>query len=124
VTGIELVYEALRLINYTNPRGEVDTHQAAEVMQRSLTLVNTILADVQKIEGKPVVRLAQLSDELMVEDDTAYNVMPWGVGMLIAQSAGDGDNQQLCAAMYNQKRGSIQRPSYTRRDALPTPWSE
>lgn len=122
MTGSELVYEALRLINYTDPHGNINSQQSAEVMKRSLTIVNVILADVQKIEGKNTTRLAQITDELPVEDDTAYNVMPWGVGMLIAQSAGDGDNQQLCAAMYNQKRGSIKRPVSARWDVLPTPW--
>lgn len=122
MTGNELMYEALRLINYTNPKGEVDAQQSAEIMKRSLPIVNVILADVMKIEGKNATRLAQITDELPVEDDTAYNVMPWGVGMLIAQSAGDGENQQICSAMYNQKRGSIKRPHGARRDILPTPW--
>lgn len=122
MTGQELMHEALRLINYTDPHGNINAQQSAEVMKRSLTIVNVILADVLKIEGKNATRLAEITDELPVEDDTAYNVMPWGVGMLIAQSTGDGDNQQLCAAMYNQKRGSIKRPASARRDVLPTLW--
>jgi hypothetical protein len=124
VTGDELMLEALRLINYTNPKGEIDAQQSSEIMKRGLTIVNTILADVQRIEGKSTKRLVHLTDELDVEEDTAYDVMPWGVGMLIAQSAGDGDNQQLCAAMYNQKRGSVRRPTMSRVDAIPVPWSE
>ncbi len=121
MTGQELMCEALRLINYTNPNGDIDFQQSADVMKRGLTIVNTILADVLKIEGKNAMRLAQLTDELPCEQDTAYNVVPWGVGMLIAQSCGDGDNQQLCAAMYNQKRGSIKRASSARQNVFPTP---
>lgn len=122
MTGRELIIEALRLINYTNTQGEIDLRQSGEIMKRGLTIVNTILSDVLKIEGKSAMRLAQLTDELPCEQDTAYNVMPWGVGMLIAQSCGDGDNQQLCAAMYNQKRGSIKRTAVARVNVFPTPF--
>lgn len=41
--------------------------------------------------------------------------------MLLAQSEGDGDNQQLMAAIYNQKRSSIRRPGSRMADALPWP---
>ena len=41
--------------------------------------------------------------------------------MLLAQSEGDGDNQQLMAAMYNQKRGSIRHPAERVADVLPVP---
>lgn len=122
MTGNELVHEALRLINETDPHGNVNPQQSAEIMKRSLPIVNTILADVMRIEGKNATRLEQITDELPVADDTAYDVMPWGVGMMIAQSTGNGDMHQLCAAMYNQKRGSIKRPAAARRDVLPTPW--
>lgn len=55
-------------------------------------------------------------------DHTAMAVMPYGAWpMLLAQSEGDGDNQQLMAAIYNQKRSSIRRPGSRMADALRGP---
>ncbi len=121
MTGEELMLQAMQLINYTDPRGEIDRSQTAEQWHRGLMLVNTLLADVMPIEGKQLQRMTRLEDTLPVCDHTAMAVMPYGLAMLLAQSEGDGDNQQLMAAIYNQKRSSIRRPGSRMADALPWP---
>lgn len=50
---------------------------------------------------------------------TARDILPYGVAMLLAAAHGDGDNQQLFASLYDQKRVSV-RSGYERRtDTLP-----
>ena len=121
MTGDALMPRALRLLNYTDPRGEIDRTQTAELWKRGLTLIDLLLADVLPIEGKEIQTLDVLTDELPVSGHTAAAVLPYGLAMLLAQSEGDGDNQQLMAAMYNQKRGSIRHPAERVSDVLPVP---
>ena len=121
MTGEALFQRAMQLINYTDPRGHIDRSQTAELFQRGLTMVNTLLADVMPIEGKKIQQIQRLEDELPVCEDTAIAVMPYGLAMLLAQSEGDGDNQQLMAMTYNQKRCGIHRPGNRMVDGLPWP---
>lgn len=121
MTGDDLMLQAMRLLNYTNPRGDIDRLQAAELFKRGLTMVNLLLADVMPIEGNEIRLLEALTDPLPVSDHTAAAVLPYGLAMLLAQSEGDGDNQQIMAAIYNQKRGSIRRPGNRVADVLPMP---
>ena len=121
MTGDQIMREALLLLNYTNASGEIDARQSTEIMKRGLTIVNIILADVLRVEGKKIVLLQQLTDALPVEDETAYDVIPYGVAMLIAQGENDGDNQQLMAALYNQKRASVPHAVGRVSDVIPSP---
>lgn len=121
MTGEELLRQALYLLNYTNNRGEIDTRNSEELIRRGVPIVNAVLADVLPIAGEPVSAIGTLEDTLPVAEDTAVRVMVYGVAMWLAQSEADGDNQQLMASIYNQKRNAIRRSSGRVADVLPVP---
>lgn len=121
MTGQELLEQALYLLNYTNNRGEIDTRNSQELLRRGVPIINAVLADVLPIAGEPIAAIGSLSDMLPVAEEIAAAVMPYGVGMWLAQSEADGDNQQLMSALYNQKRNAIRRPSGRVADVLPIP---
>lgn len=121
MTGRELMEQAMRLLNYTDPRGEIDRNQTGELFRRGRAMVNQLLADLLPIEGKEITRIDTLDDVLPVSDRTAMTAAPYGLAMLLAGSEGDGDNQQMMAAIYNQKRGSVRRPGSRVADRLPWP---
>lgn len=121
MTGQELLEQALYLLNYTNNRGEIDTRNSQELLRRGVPIINAVLADVLPIAGEPIAAIGSLSDTLPVAEEIAAAVMPYGVGMWLAQSEADGDNQQLMSTLYNQKRNAIRRPSGRVADVLPIP---
>ena len=121
MTGEELLRQALYLLNYTNNRGEIDTRNSEELIRRGVPIVNAVLADVLPIAGEPVSAIGTLEDTLPVAEDTAVRVMVYGVAMWLAQSEADGDNQQLMASIYSQKRNAIRRSSWRVADVLPVP---
>lgn len=121
MTGQELLEQALYLLNYTNNRGEIDTRNSQELLRRGVPIINAVLADVLPIAGEPIAAIGSLSDTVPVAEEIAAAVMPYGVGMWLAQSEADGDNQQLMSALYNQKRNAIRRPSGRVADVLPIP---
>ena len=121
MTGEELLRQALYLLNYTNNRGEIDTRNSEELIRRGVPIINAVLADVLPIAGEPVSAIGTLEDTLPVAEDTAVRVMVYGVAMWLAQSEADGDNQQLMASIYSQKRNAIRRSSGRVADVLPVP---
>ena len=121
MTGEELLRQALYLLNYTNNRGEIDTRNSEELIRRGVPIVNAVLADVLPIAGEPGSAIGTLEDTLPVAEDTAVRVMVYGVAMWLAQSEADGDNQQLMASIYNQKRNAIRRSPGRVADVLPVP---
>lgn len=121
MTGQELLEQALYLLNYTDNRGEIDAQNNQELRRRGVPIINAVLADVLPIAGEPFAVIGDLSDTLPATDEIAIGVMLYGVGMWLAQSEADGDNQQLMSALYNQKRNAIRRPSGRVADVLPVP---
>ena len=121
MTGQELLEQALYLLNYTDNRGEIDAQNNQELRRRGVPIINAVLADVLPIAGEPFAVVGDLSDTLPATDEIAIGVMLYGVGMWLAQSEADGDNQQLMSALYNQKRNAIRRPSGRVADVLPVP---
>lgn len=121
MTGDELLQRAMRLVGCTDHRGEIDRTAYAELFARGTTLINTILTDVQPIEGTQPQEICTLADELPVSDLAARGVMPYGVAMLLAQCEGNGTDQQVMASIYEQKRGSIRRPAERVIDTVPSP---
>lgn len=121
MTGEELLRQALYLLNYTNNRGEIDTRNSEELIRRGVPIINAVLADVLPIAGEPVSAIGTLEDTLPVAEDTAVRVMVYGVAMWLAQSEADGDNQQLMASIYSQKRNAIRRSPGRVADVLPVP---
>lgn len=119
-TGRDVLERALRLLNYTDGAGRLDGQQYAELFKRGLALVNQIYGDLWFLEREDAFcELIDLSAPLRLSSRCVHDVAPYGVAMLLAQSESDGDNQQLFASLYNQKRSALHR-SVRRRDVLPT----
>ena len=119
MTGLEVIKQAMLLLNYTDDSGRVDSRVAGAAGARGLAVLNQVLADVWFAEKRgPFVPLTDVAASLPVSDRTCSDVLPYGVAMLLAQGEGDGDNQSTFAAIYNQKRSAL---TYVERrcNALP-----
>ena len=44
--------------------------------------------------------------------------------MFLAQSEGDGENQQFYSSLYQQKRNAVKRPPVRRVDTLSNVWED
>lgn len=123
--GNDILRQALMLLNYTDHNGEIDAANNAHLNKRSLPILNQIYADLWEPRQAEAVftPLNTLEDEPDLNAYTVYNILPYGVAMLLAQSEGDADNQTLYASLYNQRRpGAKRRPEHI-RDVLPrTEW--
>lgn len=120
MTGMEAFKRALRLLNYTDIGGETDAAAAGELYKRGLAITDQLCADLAKAEsGILPPPLTSLSAALPLSENTARQVLPYGIAMLLAAGRGDGDNQRLFAALYEQKRAGLTRPYERRTDTLP-----
>ena len=122
MTRKELLHRAPPPPNYAESHVYVRAQQNAVIYMRVVPICIPILAVVRYMSRGTFAVIEGFHDELPVCEDVAVRVMPWGVGMLIAQSAGDGDNQPLCAENYNQLLGSIPRPTERVQDVVPNVW--
>lgn len=122
MTVRELIDRTLQLLNYTDSYGDVSAQQSAEIYKRAVPVINQVLADIRYVSRGTFALIKGIDDELPVSEDIAVRVMPWGVGMLIAQGENDGDSHQMMAANYNQLRASIPRPSGRVQDVAPNVW--
>lgn len=121
MTGFEVFQRALTLLNYTDVSGRINGQQTSELTARCVPLVNAILNDIQFIQKVPFSPITSPGDALPLDENTVVGVMVYGVAMLLAQSEGDGDNQQTMALLYNQKRNAIPRTSRRVKDVIPVP---
>ena len=120
MTGQEVLRQALRLLGYTDTLGEPNSAQYTEVYKRGLAVLNQLLCDLSRLEnGTLAAPLTSLREPLPLSEHVARDVLPYGVAMLLAAAAGDGDNQRLYAALYDQKRVAVQRGYERRVDTLP-----
>ncbi len=120
MTANEVFRQAMRLLGYTDTLGDLDSAQNTELYKRGLTVINQLVCDLSTSEnGVLAAPLSTLRQELPLSERTARDVLPYGVAMLLAAAEGDGDNQQLFAALYDQKRVSVQRRYERRADTLP-----
>ncbi len=118
--GQDVFRQAMRLLGYTDTLGDLDSAQNTELYKRALTVINQLVCDLSLSEnGTMAPPLGSLRQELPLSEQTARGVLPYGVGMLLAAAEGDGDNQQLFAALYDQKRVSVRKGYERRTDTLP-----
>ena len=117
----EIYNQACGLLGYNESNLNLPS-AADEISGAAISSINQIYADLfyslnTGEEFKPIKRM---TDEIILPSRILYNVMPYGVAMLIAQSESDGDNQALFASLYNQKRRNRSRIG-AMSDVLPTP---
>lgn len=116
MTGKQLFQQAVQLLGYTNSFG---VSNESALMQRGLAVVNAIYSDLFYACGKKEYKPIPDMDSVIVLPERILNdCFVYGVAMMLAQSENDGDNQQLYAALYNQKRAAC--TYFTERiDVLP-----
>lgn len=120
MTGQDVFRQAMRLLGYTDTLGELDSAQNTELYKRALTVINQLICELSLSEsGTMAPPLSSLRQELPLSEQTARGVLPYGVAMLLAAAEGDGDNQQVFAALYDQKRVSVRQGYERRTDTLP-----
>lgn len=120
MTGNDCLRQAMSLLNYIDTRVEGGVPGGAGVYRHALAYVNQIAADLWYIgNDTPFVPLTGLGDTLPLPDAAAQTVLPYGVAMLLAQAAGDADNQTLYAGMYDQRRSAVRRVDGRILDRLP-----
>ena len=120
MTGLEVFKRALRLLGYTDSGGETDAAAAGELYKRGLSIVDQLCTDLGKAEtGRLPAPVLSLNAPLPLSEYAARAVLPYGVAMMLAAARGDGDSQQLYAALYTQKRLLLRREDDRRVDVLP-----
>lgn len=106
MTGVKITEMAAKLLGYTTSNGNLQLSE--RIMSKALVCVNLIYSDLWSIcKNEEFNPLASLGDAIDLPDRVLYDVMSYGVAMMIAQSESDGDNQQLYAGLYNKKRSSL-----------------
>lgn len=123
MTGQDCFKQALQLLGYTDTLGAPDSISHTELYRRGLAVINQLTDDLSMAEtGELAEPLLSLREEIPLSERTAREVLPYGVAMLLALTQGDGDNQRVFAALYDQKRVSVSRRYERRADTLPRGW--
>lgn len=117
MTGEYVIEKAMALLGYANMEGNTSS---ARFQFASISALNAIYGDLYYLNDKTGFRpVSSANDEILLDERTINNVMPYGVAAFIAQNMGDTNNQQFYSQMYNQKRKTVVQQS-TITDALPT----
>ncbi len=122
-SGNDVLEQALHLLGFLDDRDSDPTSPA--LYRRGLAAVNQIYADLWAIghgngvvADQPCFPLTALSEPLNLPDRTVADILPYGVAMLMAQAEGDGEAQELYAALYSQKRSAAVHPPLRRQNVL------
>ena len=117
-SGRDILARALLLLNYVDFYEQLEDEMPSPIIARGLAAVNQIYGDLWYTgRNDPFLPLVSLEEPLLLQDRQTKDVMPFGVAMLLAMSEGDGDNQQMYAAMYNRKRAAASI-THRRKDVL------
>lgn len=119
MTGYDVTRQALILLGYTDPTGEIDSRQNGEQLRRALPVLGTVLADIRHLQGLAPVQVESLADPLPVSDDIALRVLVPGVAMYLAQGENDGDSYNRFSQEYLQKRSGVPREARRVLDVQP-----
>ena len=101
MTAANIFSKAISLIGYTG-----DSH-IESIKQRAISLINAAYIDVCRAKNIEFEPIKALSDELLVDEKLALDVLIYGLAMFIAQSEGDDEISAFFCDLYNRKRGSL-----------------
>lgn len=98
-TTARVVYElALALIDEVDDDGTIDTEATASYAGKAPKLIDLLQRELALCEGATVTTaISALTDTLILTDDTALRVMPFGLAARFAQADKDVD-------MYNEHK--------------------
>ena len=101
MTAANIFSKAISLIGYTG-----DSH-IESIKQRAIPLINAAYIDVCRAKNIEFTPIKAMSDELLVDEKLALDVLIYGLAMFIAQSEGDDEISAFFCDLYNRKRGSL-----------------
>ena len=102
--AIEIYEKALKMLGYIFEDGSYDD----SLNLKALSILNMVYADLYFIKNNDGFQpLMSLNDIPKLSERIITDVMPYGVAMHLALSAGDGLNNQVFATIYNSKRCSV-----------------
>ena len=103
MTGQEAFEQAMGLLGYANGNGLRNDNA---LLQRALPILNAVYGDLYYVSEKknPYKPIVSIAEEVPLPERVTNDCFVYGVAMWLAQSENDGDNQQLFASIYNQKR--------------------
>ena len=120
MTGTVIVRQALSLLGYTDTNADGGVPGGVGVYRRALPVLNQIAAELWYMtHDEAFVPLTSLQEEIPLSPRVVLNVLPYGLAMLLAQTAGDADNQTVFAAQYEARRSTASDQPSKIRDALP-----
>lgn len=100
----EIYNKAMIMLGYLGSEG---ISGETEMSRKGITAINLVISDIGKYFKESPKQISSLSDDVNLPEQILVDVMPYGVAMFLAQSEGDGDNQQLFAVLYNRKRVGV-----------------
>ena len=101
MTAANIFSKAISLIGYTG-----DSH-IESIKQRAIPLINAAYIDVCRAKNIEFTPIKAMSDELLIDEKLALDVLVYGLAMFIAQSEGDDEISAFFCDLYNRKRGSL-----------------
>lgn len=101
MTAANIFLRAISLIGYTG-----DSH-IESIKQRAIPLINAAYIDVCRAKNIEFTPIKSMSDELLIDEKLALDVLVYGLAMFIAQSEGDDEISAFFCDLYNRKRGSL-----------------
>lgn len=117
MTAKEIYLKAMTMLGYISASGEISGEE--EFKKKGICAVNQIYSDLFfALHKTGFCEIRHSDDEIFLPEKALYDIMPYGVAMLIAQNENDGDNQNLYCDIYSKKRASLCTGSYV-IDMLP-----
>ena len=112
MTALEAFNTAAALTGYDGIIGENSGKD--ELLSKGLAAVDRIYSDLHyAVYGDEAerVKIKTMSDEIPLPPRVTDDILPYGVAMLLSLWEGDGENNQIWAQVYNEKRGTITKIS-------------
>ena len=102
--NLQQVYnEAMKLLGYTNQDGVIDNDNSAH---KILAIGNAILVEITP-KSQDFTRLTSITEEIPLTERVIMDCFVYGVAMWLALHNNDGDNQQIFASLFEQKKHNL-----------------
>ena len=102
----EILNDTLKMLGYAESNGNVELPQ--RIRNRAIVAINLVYEDLCSITtDETFVPIKSLADEIKLPERVQQSTFMYGLAMNISQSENDGDQQQLYARLYNQKRAGL-----------------
>lgn len=124
MTALEMFDKAMVMCGYATAEG---VNGRDDLLRKAVTIINLVYADLYTAlvatpgDNSEIPQVKNVRENIDLPANILIDVMPYGVAMHLAQNECDADNQNLFAALYNQKRSRYVRTEKI-KDVLPCVW--